>query len=1095
MMALALGVAGLVVAVLALAGVWRGEEEATAGYAPDAKGRPPVVVLILDEFPTDDLLRPDGRIDARRFPNFARLAAMSTWFPNAHTVYDSTFKAVPAILDARLPVRNSKPDVRSHQPSVYHLMHRLGYEIHKVESATAVCPPRLCEGARPRRPSVLDRLKGPGRPARLHKWIGEIRRRERPAFYLQHALLPHEPWIYLPSGAPNRPAGEDPVQGINTLPSFADTDLSKHNHVRHFLQVGYTDLELGRLLARLRRTGLLRRSLLAVVADHGYSYDIGVPSRRFVSDSNVDEVGPVPFFIKAPGQMRGKVDESMVRTIDVVPTIADMLGKTLWWPNDGYSVYAPASQARDELVMTTRDFKDEVRIGIDELVERRAVNRARWARLFGTSAESERAFGDPWASVYRVGPNRELLGRRLSAAGARPIRRPRPSRGAGGGSRQQRACADRQRGAARRRRARRRDPPDARDGQARGRLGRGHARARAGGERPHPRGRPQLPPRPAAVGVLLVRVPRARPAPRLQRRGAARGRGRGPHLRAARRQPRRPSVDAVTAPAYAGRVRVIALLGAVAALAPGGGSAQAAPGLPESLDIAYSYAGGIHVMRPDGSGSVRLSPSRSPSSAVYDGQPAWSPDGSRLAFVRSVERQDDEFRSRVVILDGTSEHPLTRASRHIVQSPAWSPDGRQVAFTRVRLAGEQYWTDIVVAPVDGGAERVLWRQRLFPRLSSVGEPAWSPDGARVAFTRSRLSRDYDFRSSLLIVEAAGGGRPRLLAREAGDAVWSPDGTKIAFASGRDRNGKWCTSDECGYNCELYVMNADGSEPLRLTNSRGDDSSPSWSPDGRRIVFASNRNNRDDYPGEDTELYSIGADGSCLTWLTNGAPESSGPSWRNRGAGAETAPGTCGATPRPARTEVLDSALARRLRGGAFWLGERFGRLLLTRFDHEDHGGSRGSRVISYDDCTRFRVRDCPRALDLYVTPICSRDSLLAGFNRFGTERLGYAFARSGALHVGLSLDSVTLLAGRYSITIYTQSGPGDRRRALLRAAAALRPVAARKLSLPPPALPGVVLRRVRRAEAPEEIRRSVRLVRVLDSLPRVRTLRCTPGSP
>ena len=412
--ALALGVAGLVVAVLALAGVWRGEEEATAGYAPDAKGRPPVVVLILDEFPTDDLLRPDGRIDARRFPNFARLAAMSTWFPNAHTVYDSTFKAVPAILDARLPVRNSKPDVRSHQPSVYHLMHRLGYEIHKVESATAVCPPRLCEGARARRPSVLDRLKGPGRPARLHKWIGSIRQRERPAFYLQHALLPHEPWIYLPSGAPNRPAGEDPVQGINTLPSFADTDLSKHNHVRHFLQVGHTDLELGRLLARLRRTGLLRRSLLAVVADHGYSYDIGVPSRRFVSDSNVDEVGPVPLFIKAPGQMRGKVDESMVRTIDVVPTIADMLGKTLWWPNDGYSVYAPASQARDELVMTTRDFKDEVRIGIDELVERRAVNRARWARLFGTSVESERAFGDPWASVYRVGPNRGLLGRRLT---------------------------------------------------------------------------------------------------------------------------------------------------------------------------------------------------------------------------------------------------------------------------------------------------------------------------------------------------------------------------------------------------------------------------------------------------------------------------------------------------------------------------------------------------------------------------------------------------------------------------------------------------------------------------------------------------------
>ena len=409
-----LAAAAVVVATLALAGVWRGDHEATAGHAPDAKGRPPVVVLILDEFPTDDLLRPDGTIDALRFPNFARLASMSTWFPNAYTVYDSTFKAVPAILDARLPVRGSTPDVRSHQPSVYHLMHRLGYEIHKVESASAVCPPRICKGSRPRRPSVLDRLKGGGRPARLHKWIGAIRRRERPGFYVHHTLLPHEPWIYLPSGLPNRPSGEDPIEGINSKASFSETDLSKHNHVRHLLQVGYTDLELGRLLERLRTTRLLKRALIVVVADHGYAYDIGAPSRRFVSESNVDEVATVPLFIKAPGQMKGAVDDSMVRNIDVVPTIADMLGTRLWWRHDGESVFSPASQARDELVITTRDLRREIRIDRDELLERRAANRRRWARLLGTGAHSERVFGDPWAGVYRVGPHAELLGRRLT---------------------------------------------------------------------------------------------------------------------------------------------------------------------------------------------------------------------------------------------------------------------------------------------------------------------------------------------------------------------------------------------------------------------------------------------------------------------------------------------------------------------------------------------------------------------------------------------------------------------------------------------------------------------------------------------------------
>ena len=377
-------------------------------------GRPPVVVLILDEFPTDDLLRPDGSIDAERFPNFARLASMSSWFPNAYTAYDSTFKAVPAILDARLPAEGTAPDVRSHQPSIYHLMDRLGYEVHKVESASAVCPPRICPGTRVRRPGVLDRLKGGGRPGRLHEWMAKIHRRERPAFYLHHALLPHEPWLYLPSGRPNRPAGEDPIAGINQAWGFGDVRLSQHNHMRHLLQVGYVDRELGALLDRLEGQGMLRRSLLVVVADHGYGFDIGAESRRFADAANLEEVATVPLFVKAPGQTEGAEDPSLVRNIDVAPTIAALLGTRLWWEHDGHSVFSPASRDRDELVMATRDFSELLRIGPDELERRRAANRVRWARLFGTGMGSRLLFGDPWESVYRIGPHPELLDRRVS---------------------------------------------------------------------------------------------------------------------------------------------------------------------------------------------------------------------------------------------------------------------------------------------------------------------------------------------------------------------------------------------------------------------------------------------------------------------------------------------------------------------------------------------------------------------------------------------------------------------------------------------------------------------------------------------------------
>jgi sulfatase-like protein len=383
--------------------------------AQSAGARPPVVFVVFDEFPADDLLRPDGSIDAERFPNFAELASISTWFPNGHTVYDSTFKAVPAILDGRRPRDGTAADVRSHKPSIFHVMDRLGYEVFKVESASAVCPPDICPGARTRRPGVLPRLAGGGRPGRFHRWIGSIRRRPQPAFYLQHSLMPHEPWIYLPSGRQSRPAGAEPIQPVNHVPGFDNPDLTDHNHLRHLLQVGFTDHLLGELLARLRRTGLLERSLIVVTADHGYSFQVGVQSRRLLSDDNVEEIAPVPLFVKAPGQMEGEVDRSLASNLDLVATVADLLGTKVFYRQDGRSAFSDAVRQRKEIAVHTRDFAHVVRIGLPELERRRARWRRRWARLFGTGAESALLHGDPWARAYRIGRHRELLDRRVES--------------------------------------------------------------------------------------------------------------------------------------------------------------------------------------------------------------------------------------------------------------------------------------------------------------------------------------------------------------------------------------------------------------------------------------------------------------------------------------------------------------------------------------------------------------------------------------------------------------------------------------------------------------------------------------------------------
>ena len=400
--ALAIAATGLL-----LAGCASEERHATAV-------KPPVVVLVLDEFPTDSLLTPSGEIDAARYPNFAALARMSTWFPNAYTVFDSTFKAVPAILDGVMPADGTAADQRSHNANVYRLMHRHGYGVVDVESASALCPQNVCPGSRIRRPGVLARLAGPGRPPRLHRWIGAIRRRGRPTFYFQHALLPHSPWIYLPSGQAMRSPGEEPIKNAHRWPSFDDAGLTRHNELRHLLQVGFVDHELGLLLRRLRQTRLLRKSLLVVVADHGQSFDVGVHSRRRATDANVEEIAPVPFFVKLPHQAAGRRDPASVRNLDVVATIADVLNVRVPWRQDGHSAFSRIESERHVIELPKRDFDGIVTISAKELARRRARRRAHRARIFGTGLQSVRRYGDPWAAAYRIGPNTSLLGRRAS---------------------------------------------------------------------------------------------------------------------------------------------------------------------------------------------------------------------------------------------------------------------------------------------------------------------------------------------------------------------------------------------------------------------------------------------------------------------------------------------------------------------------------------------------------------------------------------------------------------------------------------------------------------------------------------------------------
>jgi TolB protein len=210
-------------------------------------------------------------------------------------------------------------------------------------------------------------------------------------------------------------------------------------------------------------------------------------------------------------------------------------------------------------------------------------------------------------------------------------------------------------------------------------------------------------------------------------------------------------------------------------------------------------------------------------------QPAWSPDGKRIAFVR---------RNRVYVVraDGTGARPL-HPDRLEQSSPAWSPDGRRVSFWR----GQVDRGGICVVGVDGrGFRRLVGNAD----LSSGG--SWSPDGRRVAF-----ARNYD----VWVVGADGSGvrqlsrrgRPGLVAFY--DPAWSPDGRRIAFHGDRG----------------VYVMRADGTGIRLITRSPNEleqDHHAVWSPSGRRIAFAGTRG-----PYGHMDIYTVAPDGSGLRRVT------------------------------------------------------------------------------------------------------------------------------------------------------------------------------------------------------------------------------------
>ncbi len=436
-------------------------------------GSTPVVVVVFDELPLASLLDAEGRLDPVRYPNFAALAGEGIWFRHATTVSDFTRWAVPAILTGRYPVASQLPTARDHPNSLFtmlspHYAVRAEEPITalcprsvcasagrgrgarvaamladiRIVAAYVLLPPKeraglpdLTQGwagfasassdaasdpaddntnAAPTAPDAKSPDLGPGvgHLDAARALIDSIAPSgQAPTLYFLHTLLSHHPPRWLPTG--------QLIRGRQAAPArdrqgrwFADQWPVVQHYQGHLLQVALADALVGEIRDRLTRAGLFDRAVIVVTADHGASFRPG-DHMRDVTDSNAAEILAVPLVIKlpraAPRAAAGQIDDRPASTIDVLPTIADVLGVRIPWPVDGTSLVAPlparVAHRRDTPARIYVDDATRVReFGPDQIAAGLKATVAWKLALFGT---------DAWPAT-RVPGTEGLVGRALT---------------------------------------------------------------------------------------------------------------------------------------------------------------------------------------------------------------------------------------------------------------------------------------------------------------------------------------------------------------------------------------------------------------------------------------------------------------------------------------------------------------------------------------------------------------------------------------------------------------------------------------------------------------------------------------------------------
>lgn len=420
------------------------EPSTAVGNPVTVRDPAPVVLVVFDEFPVASLIDPYGDLRADLYPNFAHLAADAIWFRNAVTVQQQTEHSVPAILTGRVPDQSLIPVAGQYPFNLFTAL-RSTYDLHVHEAITQLCPRALCEGTAASATSLardlgviaghvllpepltenlpeIDRgwgdfeaaagdfdaagefreLLATGPRIAIDRFLDDIvtdQGERTPLFYL-HMILPHHPWQYLPDGR-SYPLVVTANPASDSGGWIDDEFLVAQSMQRHLLQVGYADHVLGELIAALEDSGTYDDALFVVVADHGIAIEPGVDHQRVITETTVGEIAAVPLFVKPPNFDGGVVDDRRALTIDILPTIAEIIEADMPGDIEGVSLLGPDPERSETTTVGT-----EGAVTYDSDGDEKLQVAARIESLFPG--------GDPWALRPRNSP--DILGEEVETA-------------------------------------------------------------------------------------------------------------------------------------------------------------------------------------------------------------------------------------------------------------------------------------------------------------------------------------------------------------------------------------------------------------------------------------------------------------------------------------------------------------------------------------------------------------------------------------------------------------------------------------------------------------------------------------------------------